>query len=322
MRRVGTFIFGGPRPLPRCGLRYTVNCEEPLNDYLADDRWNDVENHLGTVLSYSPELFIYIDDIDKNYAWAPSAWAQCQRGLFYAIMHFAQEDSPLRNKLHAVAGIRDITLATVNQGEGAPKYNDDVHICSLRWPRAAAAEFLQRKVAKLPRGYFTDEGSRTVESWLGTGSIDPDRPGSTGEGVVGYLIRHTRLVPRDVINLGNMICRAQRSSGTGTLSHQELKEVVFANAQAAVRSQLNVCASMILEGSSQDVFAEYDSGRPNNATQQNLDDKVGSLVSIIRDTGSEEFDDETRILMDQAAKAEFSSETSLSSTLWRNGLLG
>jgi hypothetical protein len=57
-----------------------------MRGYLGADEWSDIENYLERALRQIPPLFMYIDDIDKNYRWAPIFWAQCQRGLFYTLM--------------------------------------------------------------------------------------------------------------------------------------------------------------------------------------------------------------------------------------------
>jgi hypothetical protein len=320
-------LLGSPANLRRASSQVArlirdIDGKEAFIDYLLDDRWEDVEGFLGTVLAHSPELFIYVDDIDKNYAWSPGPWTQCQRGLFYAVMHLAKDDSPLRNKLHVVVALRDVTLATVAAGEHGPQYAEQTHINYLRWTRESAHEFLHLKLAKLPPSHFSDPQERTVESWIGISSVTNGRPNLLAEGIEGYMIRHTRLVPRDIVIMGNMICALQRESGRQRLAEDEIRDLVSDAARASIRSQLNVCASMMLEDTPHSLVADYDSDATEAKLDQQLGDKVTAIVGIIEQVGQEVFTPKKCALMDVRAQEIFRTQARLSNALWRNRLIG
>ena len=238
---------GAPHPVPQLvdeTIHRYWNAGPDLARYLADPMWTEVEYRVSTALRECPTVYLYLDDIDKNYAWAPSLWTQCQRGLFYEVMDLLRRPI-FRNKLHVVIAIRDVTLASIRLSEYSMRYRDETHINTLRWNRESIRLFLQEKVQHLPREYFSTEGI-SVASWLGIQTIHCARPGQPEEMIEDYLLRHTRLAPRDVVVMGNALCRAQRENGHVPLSEEAIRAVVATVSAEIGENLMVVCANQVM----------------------------------------------------------------------------
>lgn len=321
-------LLGSPRaprsiPNEARSIIHLQSGRERTARYLKDDRWADVEYFIGQALQDLPPLFLYVDDIDKNYRWAPTLWAQCQRGLFYEIMDLIRNPN-LGGRLHIIAAIRDVTMATIRASEHAPRYLDKTHINQLNWDRESVSFFLEGKLERLPDKFFSDPRSKSVDSWLGISTIAPDRRPRAVEPVQDYLLRHTRLVPRDIVILGNKLCSAMERAGYSQLSNDELKRVVKQVSYSLVDSQLALCVNQVMSdllvpGA---VEKEYDHVylHPNDYA---LNDSKLKIIECIDASGTETFDEAVLDGIDEMARHKFGNdEFRLSNVLWQQKLLG
>jgi hypothetical protein len=131
-------------------------------------------------------------------------WLKCQEGLFYQVMRLLR-DHKLGGRLHVVVCIRDIVMSSVYRSEHAPRYYNEPHIRVLTWDRGSLLYLLEQKLARLPASLLmrrlTAGGPPAIGDWLG---VEGQWPGPDGDGSVeDYLLSHTRLIPRDIISLGN-----------------------------------------------------------------------------------------------------------------------
>ena len=174
-----------------------------LSTYLDDPLWDDLEDLLGEVVCRCKPMYFYLDAVDEEFSHAPMYWLKCQEGLFYQVMRFIR-DTRLAGRLHIVVCIRDIVMASVYRSEHAPRYHNEPHIRVLAWDRAALLYLLHRKLQRLAPSLLMRRpatGLPTVSDWLG---VDGSWPVPGGYGTIeDYLLSHTRLIPRDIISLGN-----------------------------------------------------------------------------------------------------------------------
>src|SRR5260370_39930642 len=89
-------------------------------------------------------------------------------------------------------------------------------------------------------------GAATIRDWLG---INGEWPGPDGDGTIeDYLLSHTRLIPRDIISLGNELSEAvlrQKQAGRDGVPTAVLHEVIGRCAKRFGDSQLAQCANQI-----------------------------------------------------------------------------
>src|SRR6201987_5092529 len=219
-----------------------------LSAYLDDPLWDDLEDLLGEVVARCKPIYFYLDAVDEEFSHAPMYWLKCQEGLFYQVMRLLR-DHKLGGRLHVVVCIRDIVMSSVYRSEHAPRYYNEPHIRVLTWDRVSLLYLLGQKLARLPPSLLmrrATTGAPTIHDWLG---VNGNWPGPDGDGTIeDYLLSHTRLIPRDIISLGNELNEEvlrQKQAGQEGLPPAALQDVVQRWAKRFGDSQLAQCANQI-----------------------------------------------------------------------------
>lgn len=300
------------------------NTANHLSRFLNDSAWDDLEYELAEILRTCPPIFFYLDAVDEEFHNAPMYWLRCQQGLFQQTMRMIR-DSKFGNRLHVVICIRDIVLSSVFKSEHAPRYHQEPHIRILDWPIESLDILLKEKVRALPPSLRLANGvTAPIESWLGSAWIFNDSRQVT-EPLDDYLLRHTRLIPRDVVSLGNALCDEifmLRSRGMTEFPPDRLKRVVGRAAKRFGDSQLAQSANQVAA----DLMPANAAAQGYSSTYIGSQEYAGTLQTsikkLIRDLGEDEFGLSTLETLDEAAELELGENAHLSSVLWQNGLLG
>src|SRR6201997_4240394 len=200
-----------------------------LSTYLDDPLWDDLEDLLGEVIGQCKPIYFYLDALDEEFSHAPMYWLKCQEGLFYQVMRLLR-DQKLGGCLHVVICIRDIVMSSVYRSEHAPRYYNEPHIRVLTWDRGSLLYLLEQKLHRLPPSLLmrrVSTGPPTIRDWLG---LNGDCQGLDGdETIEDYLLSHTRMIPRDIISLGNELSEEilrQKQAGYPGLSVETMQAVV------------------------------------------------------------------------------------------------
>lgn len=303
----------------RCNSAYE------LTRYMDDRRWDDLEDVLAEVLADAPPIFFYIDAIDEEFSRAPMYWLQCQKGLFFETMRLLR-DMRLGGRLHIVACIRDIVLSAVYRDEHAPRYHGEPHIRVLSWGRRSIEVLIREKLARLHPGYLVAPGGgdRTVASWLGTATVRNERRG-VDEDAAEYLLRHTRLIPRDVVSLGNALCQEilhQKSRGRSDLPQQVLRTVIARAARRFGNSQLAQCGNQIAADTMPGNAAVHRYSDAYTSSQEYARSIEQQLREILGMVGVDRFGYKDLMVLRDAGNEVFDGQTDVPAVLWQNGLLG
>ncbi|MEA2187819.1 MAG: hypothetical protein QOK16_2830 [Solirubrobacteraceae bacterium] len=218
-----------------------------LDRYLRDDGWADLTTLLAGALRNSKPVYFFLDAIDEQFAHAPMYWLKFQKGLFYAVMALLREPG-FGARLHVVAGVRDIVYSDILRSEHSGRYRDEPHIRVLNWDAIAVSDLLAAKIARLGPDHLMDPDVEGVPGWLGAREIDNTERGVT-ELVEDYVLRHTRLLPRDLVEIGNVLSRevaAAKTRGAEALAPETIRRAVDQAAAGFADTQLRVCANQIV----------------------------------------------------------------------------
>lgn len=300
------------------------NTGNHLDRFLENPAWDDLEVELAAILRESPPVFFYLDAVDEEFHSAPMYWLRCQLGLFYATMRLIRSPK-FGSRLHVVISIRDIVLSSVFKSEHAPRYHGEPHIRVLDWSAESLDVLLKEKIRALPPRYrMASELTAPIESWLGSAWIYNESRQVT-EPLSDYLLRHTRLIPRDIISMGNALSHEVsqlHDRGMTEFPPELLKRVVSRCARRFGDSQIAQAANQI----SADLMPANAAQRGYSGTyvgsQEYAMSLQGSIKELIREIGTDEFDVGSLEGMDRRASEEFGAETHLGSVLWQNGLVG
>jgi hypothetical protein len=296
-----------------------------LSTYLDDPLWDDLEDLLGEVVGQCKPIYFYLDALDEEFSHAPMYWLKCQEGLFYQVMRLLR-DHKLGGRLHVVVCIRDIVMSSVYRSEHAPRYYNEPHIRVLTWDRNSLLYLLQRKLQRLPSSLLmrrATEGPPTIGDWLG---VNGHWPGPDGDGPIeDYLLSHTRLIPRDIISLGNDLNEEvlrQKRAGHEGLPPEALQRVVERCAKRFGDSQLAQCANQISSDLMPKNAALQDYSELFTSTQAYISGVQEEVRSFVRLIGVDRFSRADLAALQEMADLHFEQATDLASVLWQNGLLG
>ncbi len=231
------------------------------------------------------------------------------------------------------------------QSEHRTRYDSPMEIAILSWDRSSILEFLRQKASRVldeegPACQLDDTPSELgpVHGWIGVSEVVNGR--GERESIEQYLIRHTRLVPRDVVALGNMLDRevrywAQSSDGAGGLSHADacrvIRECVARGSELFCRSEIEAVVNHVLSAC---VSREMVRGGYSDIVLQpsELDARSFSTVVItaLGEIGEERFEFDALAELDTKIKnyladcfpVELRSIPSCAEVLWQHRLLG
>jgi hypothetical protein len=295
-----------------------------LSVFLDDPRWDDVEEVLGEVVAHCRPIFFYLDAVDEEFGHAPMYWLRCQEGLFYQVMRLLR-DHRFGSRLHVVIAVRDIVMSSVYRSEHAPRYHNEPHIRLLSWDRASLSYLLTDKLRRLPPDHLMRRpvGEPAVRDWLGITTVTNEW--GERERVEDYLIRHTRLIPRDMISLGNELAAEvfrQRRAGRDRIPEQVLKEAVWRSAKRFGDSQLAQSANQVSSDLMPSNAALHNYSELYTSTQAYTRGVVDEMRSILRLIGAARFPRADLESLREIANPHFDGATDIASVLWMNGLLG
>lgn len=301
---------------------------EELDAYIYHRKWEALIYRLGEALRDVPPVCFYVDAIDEEFRHAPHYWLMCQKGLFYQVMDFLAEEK-IGGRLHVAICIRDHVFSAVLMTEHATRYINSPYIRVLNWRRRDIQYFLRQKLEGIDADWFVDPDDRTVKGWLGVGTIyNPKR--EVTEDVESYLLRHTRLIPRDIVVLGNMICRRFAQREGEPLGEDEIRAVVRKAARTFGTEQLAITANQVAAELMPGEAAAL--GYDNIFTGEDAEDYEGGygfldglqrdireLLETVRD---DRFGPRKMAKLKERVDEKFEGSCDVLSALWQNGLLG
>ncbi|MGD0554973.1 MAG: serine/threonine-protein kinase [Streptosporangiaceae bacterium] len=296
-----------------------------LSTYLDDPLWDDLQDLLGEIIRQCKPIYFYLDAVDEEFSHAPMYWLKCQEGLFYQVMRLLR-DHRLGGRLHVVVCIRDIVMSSVYRSEHAPRYYNEPHIRVLNWDRESLLYLLGQKLERLPSSLLMRRvatGPPTISDWLG---VNGHWQAPDGDGTIeGYLLSHTRLIPRDIISLGNELSEEvlrQKQAGRDGLPPAALQQVAQRCAKRFGDSQLAQCANQISSDLMPQNAALHDYSELFTSTQAYISGVQEDLRSFVRMIGVDRFSRGDLDALREVADLHFDKATDLASVLWQNGLLG
>ncbi len=187
--------------------RYT-NLNSINEDFRKALNFDDLEYDVLQLLHQYGQVHYIIDGLDEL-AWADlTGWLDVQRGLFkcaFLLSAVAKSTQYLR----VTVSIRNYVFNRSTQDPHADR--TDAHLLKLNWDRNAAERFLNQRLHSASGGKFARSelltGSRPFAKWLGFETRLPSTR-KVEESVEQYLLRHTRLSPRNIIDALNKLANA------------------------------------------------------------------------------------------------------------------
>lgn len=294
--------------------------------------WYELSEEISRLIKISPPLYCFIDAIDEEFENAPEYWLKCQHGLYYAVMHL-QRNIFIGKRLHIIVTLRDLVYTSIRESEHFTRYSNDETVGLLEWDPETTLLFLKKKIEYLEPKYFRIKNSnRTIQSFIGVKNIYNTKR-CIEEEAESYIVRHTRNIPRDIVLIGNEICRLNLSADSVMDSDyiECFKLVVkkfaeiFANEQLIITTNQIITNLMPIDAINLGLYDFYMKRIPEKETDDNLKSIFFSKIcELICHIGKDRFSHSELTEAKLFARTLFGLKTDLSifDILWQNRLIG
>lgn len=302
------------------------NTMNQIKNFLDNPLWNELESIIADIIQNCPPICLYVDAVDEEFSHAPMYWHRCQKGLFYQTMRMLR-DSKLGGRLHIIICIRDIVMSSVYKSEHRTRYHKEPHIRILNWSKEAIKHFFREKIQSLDDKHFIgDIGNfgKNLETWLGISKIYNETRGIE-ENLLDYLLRHTRLLPRDIVILGNSLTDAiekARVFEDETFIDNIVRETVSNVSMFLGDEQLKICGNQLASNMMPDFAARHDYSDLYTGNQEYIDGITEDLKFLISCIGRDKFTKKELETANNISTEFFGKDSDALSVLWQNGLLG
>jgi len=296
-----------------------------VTKYLQHPYWEDLRYELSRQVRKIPPICFYLDGIDYGFENAPMFWLRSQKGLFHQVMNLLR-DPWFGSQIHVFITVRDLVMSSILRSEHATRHLGETYIRVLNWNKTAISYFFSSKISILSDELFSCslDGGKTIRSWLG-----PDEIRNTvrkiDEPTEQYLLRHTRLLPRDIVILGNALCsevlRAKRNPES-IVSAQAIRDVVSRVAKQLGHEQLEICGNQVASDTIPDRAALRGYANTYIANREYSRSIGEELQRLIRDVGKDRFGRAELDTLRSRGTEIFGNGVDIPSVLWQNGLLG
>ena len=208
-----------------------------------------LESDVASLVKHDRPIHVIIDGVDEVSWRQPRMWLDFQVGLFDAIFFF-HEAQRNTNDIVITAAIRNFVFVAARESPHADRIRN---LLSLNWDPRSARMFLNRRLQQISGLRFVDSDrlkgdQRPLAGWLGFSKVQAKRR-SVPEDVERYLLRHTRLSPRNIIRLFNLLCRHKAQL---YLSGEDFTEKDF---RAVVEEVGNDVADLMLKTAAEEIIA-------------------------------------------------------------------
>ena len=221
-----------------------ISDHKEFTSFMSNPDWVELRDILAELVRMSPPISIVIDSIDEDFETAPQAWLACQSGLFRSIFRTLAYFGEISNRVHIVVSLRDIVYSGVMKTEHASRFLDASFIKSIDWNPSTIRMFLYKKI----EGIFLDyKGDDIFDDWIGMSKISNNRR-VISENIDDYILRHTRMVPRDIVLMGNAISAARDKRGN--IQPEVFRRVVSDIAKVLAVESMRICTIEALASSS------------------------------------------------------------------------
>jgi hypothetical protein len=293
-----------------------------LQNFMYLEEWGPFEYELNLLVKKAPPIYFFIDQLDDDFAHAPYQWLKCQYGLFSAMFRFIRNNT-FGGRLHVISCIRELVYAYILHTQDGSKYLSEPKIKVLKWDFNLAKHFIDKKVELLDESLFKNpQATKTVANFFGITELQLKRNGGYTEKIHTYILRHTLLMPRDIINIGNIYCEKSLTNIDNTDNENSLKEAVKYVARQIAKEQ-TIIASILI--STRWIYnGVVENGTLNIYTDETMINSINSnLCKLILHIGKDRFSG--RILnntIKKSAKFGFSEQDQPFNALFLAGLLG
>lgn len=203
----------------------TVN---QLINYINHEKWSNLEHEIIEATKNLDPIYVFIDSQDVWYARYPTQWMKFQEGLYYCVYEYFLENNSFQEKIRPYISIREHVFSSILQDQAdRARILSDPYIHRLSWNYQSIQQFIRTKIMALDENFLAipeEIESDPFLAFFGHSEYE-NHVRSVTEPVSQYVLRHTRMVPVDVVTLGNRLCQkmSQNQNAKPRLTIQDIK---------------------------------------------------------------------------------------------------
>lgn len=294
-----------------------------FNEYAEKREWDEIEIIVGNIIRTLPAIYFFVDSVDEEYGHAPMYWLRCQKGLFYRVMRLLRKDT-YGNKLHVVICIRDNVMASICESEHHTRYVNEEHVKILNWNYMTIQYFFEMKIANLKNCYFINEGQeKNIDNWLSVKKIynnyrDMEEP------IVQYILRHTRLLPRDIVIIGNSLAEIKRMNVDSSNMDicRVIRKKVAECAKTFGNELLQICANQINNNEMPKGAANREYTEVYTSIKEYKESTTQKMKEVLLQISSDKLSWAQICRLEDSAKEILGDNSKMFDVLWQNGGIG
>lgn len=216
--------------------------KESIESYVSKPDWNDLRFIIRKCVNKIENIYFFIDSIDEEYENNPEFWKYVQEGLFFEMLRLEQ-DKPFGDNVQLYVAIRDDLVASLVERAQYGIYLGNIQKLSWNWKEMK--KFFSFKIQNLDDGCFMlDEGEKDIGRWLSITDIEDIWTGARAN-IMDYILDHTRLLPRDLIEMGNALAEIKFYDDSGTSIEDAVQQCVQDTARSFGNELASICANKL-----------------------------------------------------------------------------
>ena len=294
-----------------------------FNEYCEKREWDEIESIIGNILKMLPPIYFFVDSVDEEYAHAPMYWLRCQKGLFYRVMRLLRKDI-YGNKLHVIISIRNNVMASVCESEHHTRYINEEHVKILKWDYLTIRYFFESKISNLKSCYFINEGKENnIYNWLGIDVIHNNYR-NINESIIQYVLRHTRLLPRDIIIIGNSLAelKAMKINNIDFDICKAIRKKVSKCAKTFGNELLQICANQINNNEMPKGAAHREYSEVYTSIKEYKESTSQIMKEILSKITTDKLSWSQIELLQEEERKKLGENSKMIDVLWQNGGIG
>lgn len=239
------------------------------------------------------------------------------------------EGGILGEKLHVVTSMRTNVFASVIRSEHSTKYVKESHILYLNWNYNNICYFLNEKIKNLDDCFFMNEKARlgreekNIFTWLGIEKIR-NRVREIEEDILSYIVRHTRLTPRDIVIVCNHLAELRKNHVSNPELDVEdfIRHIVHEDAKLFGDEMITVCTKQLNSSFMTAEAGKYDATEGFIANDIFRENSRRKIKEILQTLDSDRLNYDALKALDKKVDTDFQHRCHFCDILWQNAALG
>jgi hypothetical protein len=215
-------------------------------------------------------------------------------------------------------------MSSICESEHHTRYINEEHVKLLNWQYNTIQYFFDNKIANLKECYFIkDCNEKNISNWLGVEQIHNNYR-NIDEPIEVYILRHTRLLPRDIVIIGNSLSEIKRlkSDSPNFDVCNLIRDKVSECARVFGNELLQICANQINNNEMPKDASNRGYSEVYTSIKEYKESTSQLIKNILLDINSDKLSWNQICDLNEKSKTILGENCRLFDVLWQNGGIG